>query len=363
MREEDSFQHWCETSLRTRLERVAAKRAPQLPAPQLLVVAPGVRFSFGAVEQPFHTASIGKVFVAALLGRLAGRGLLEPDSPVGELAPDLDLSGLPAADGVELSRDLTVAHLLSHRSGLPDPLLPPRGHETECSIRSLPAKLDRRWEPAQIVEQTVGLPPVGRPGERFHYGDANYALLLCVLEQLVGTPFSELLREHVFLPVGMRRTWQPHSTADDQELATLDIAPVHLGGRELSRCRALSGASADGGAVTTLDDLLRFQTALHEGELIDGALLARMARRRSRMLPGIHYGTGLATLRFSEFMPLLLRGLPEPVGGIGVWATHCFYYPRQRAHVIMNFHSDREIRRSFSAAHIPIARRLAGLAG
>ena len=134
MRPSESLQHWFETSLRPRLQRMVAKRRPDLPAPQLLVVAPGVRFSFGEVDRLFHTASAGKPFVAVAAARLAQQGQLSLDAPIGELAPDIDLSALPTAPGVILSRELTLGHLLSHRSGLPDPMEPPRGHSTECSL-------------------------------------------------------------------------------------------------------------------------------------------------------------------------------------------------------------------------------------
>ena len=111
MRPSESLQHWFESSLRPRLERMAAKRRPDLPAPQVLIITPGVRLSFGEVDRPFHTASAGKPFVAVAAARLAQQGLLSLDAPIGELAPGIDLSPLPAAPGVILSRDLTLSHL------------------------------------------------------------------------------------------------------------------------------------------------------------------------------------------------------------------------------------------------------------
>ena len=211
-----------------------------------------------------------------------------------------------------------------------------------------------------MLAQCAGLPPQGRPGERFAYGDGSYALAQCVLQEVTGLSTHEALRTQVFQPAGMTSTGQPHSTATDEELAGLTIAPVWVKGAEISHARALSAGSADGGAVTTLEDMVRFQEALHEGDLLDRALLARLTRPRSRLRPGIHYGTGFATIRFGEFLPLVLRGLPEPVGGVGLWAVHSFFYPRQRAHVVMNLHSTKQMQRSFSL-HIAIARRLARL--
>ena len=370
MRPSESLQHWFETSLRPRLQRMVAKRRPDLPAPQVLIIdlpapqvliiAPGVRFSFGEIDRPFHTASAGKPFVAVAAARLAQQGQLSLDAPIGELAPGIDLSALPAAPGVILSRELTLSRLLSHRSGLPDPVQPPRRRSTECSLDRLMRQPDRRWDLAEVVAQCAGLPSLGRPGESFAYGDTNYALAQCVLQEVTGLSAHEVLRTQVFQPAGMTRTGQPHSTATDEELAGLKIAPVWVKGAEISHARALSVGSADGGAVTTLEDMVRFQEALHEGDLLDRDLLARLARPRSRLRAGLHYGTGLATIRFGEFIPLVLRGLPEPVGGLGLWAVHSFFYPRQRVHVVMNLHSTTQMQRSF-ALHIAIARRLARL--
>lgn len=80
-----------------------------------------------------------------------------------------------------------------------------------------------------------------------------------------------------------------------------------------------------------------------------------MGTPRSRFRPGIHYGAGMVALRFAGFFPLM-RGYPEPVGGLGYTSTHMFYYPAQRTHVILNYHAHRRMNTSFQM-HI----RLAGL--
>lgn len=356
------FQQWCDTALTARLDRLSRRRAPRLPAPQVLVTAPGARLAYGDVDLPFHTASVGKVLVAVLTARLIQDGLLDLDVPVSRLAPGLDLSRLPAAPGVDLRRDLTVDHLLSHRSGLPDPVLPPRGHRTECSLAALLADPARRWTTAEVVAQTEGMAPTGAPGRRFAYGDASYALLQCVLEEVAGAPYPELLREHVLAPAGMSHTGFPHCTCTDEELRTLRIAPIWVRGHEFSHLPSLSAGTADGGAVTTLGDLERLQTAVHEEGLVSPALMARLSRPRSRLRAGIYYGTGMCVLRLDELVPVRRRRLPVGVGGLGLWATHCFYYPELGAQVVMNFHSTRQMARSFRL-HMFIAKGLAASAG
>lgn len=361
-----ALQRWLETELAGRLERVSRHRASgrrspggrgsALPPPQVLVRAPGVRFTHGDIERPFHTASIGKNFLAVLIGQLISSGRLSLDAPLGSLLPGEVLTLLPALEGVDLPREVTVEHLLGHRSGLPDPFLPPRGHRTECSPKALADDRDRAWMLEEFVAQCEGLPAVGRPGEKFHYSDAGFALLCLVAEQVGGAPVHELLRREVFEPAGMDDTHQVLPPVPGERIGR-NLAPMWLGRAEVSQAPALTIGSVDGGAITTADDLVRFQEALHGGALLDLDLLAHLTRPRSRMRPGIHYGLGFVTLRFAGFMPIVLRGLPEPVGGLGLTSAHSFFYRGQGAHVVLHFHSTREMSRSFQA-HIAIARAL-----
>lgn len=62
----------------------------------------------------------------------------------------------------------------------------------------------------------------------------------------------------------------------------------------------------------------------------------------------------MVTLRWPGFSPLL-RGLPEPIGGLGFTAMQMFYYPRHRTHVVLNFGSPTQMPSSVRA-HIRLAR-------
>ncbi|SEE15228.1 serine hydrolase domain-containing protein [Ruania alba] len=337
------------------LERLTRRRAP-MPAPQVLVRTPDWDFTFGEHDRPFHSASISKVLAATLVTMLVERGDLDFDTPLGALLPASDTDPLPAAPGVDIASEVTVDHLLSHTSGLPDYFVTSRGHDTACSARTLTTDPDRLWTVPEILASTRNLPPVGRPGERFCYSDTGYTLLGRITEEITGTRFETALREHVFDRCGMSTTSTPHGDATvPADLAQLDIVPMWIRGHELSRALCLSAGRADGGIVTIPADLMRFQEALHTGQLITRDHLDRMRRPRNRFRRGIHYGAGMATIKFGEFAPPFLRGVAEPAGGIGLSATHMFYYPQQRAHVILNFHSTRAMSQSFRF-HITLAR-------
>ena len=345
---------WLNATLRPALDRVTRRRAPQLPAPQVLIETPEISFGYGDLEQPFHPASIGKNFLAVVIGRLVEDGRLSLSTPIREvLGERIDLARLPAFPGVDPGRDITVELLLAHRAGLPDPFLPPRGFRTACSLTAIAADPSRGWAIEDFVAEMTGLPAAARPGGRFHYSDGGYALLSLLAEEAGGAPIADLLHREVFAPAGMTRTHQLHPGAEPEGLS-----PMLLAGTDVSRMPALSIGSVDGGAITTAHDLIAFQRAVYEGRLISPELLADLTRPRSRLRPGIHYGLGFATLQFDGFMPFILRGLPRPVGGLGLTAAHAFHYRDHDAHVVLNFHSTRAMNQSFRT-HIAIARALA----
>lgn len=342
--------------LQSSLDRTA-RRHPAMAPPQVLVVAPSLEFASGG-SRPFHAASVGKVMTATLVAMLVEQGRFGFDTPLGKLLPAADVDGLPAAPGVDVRTDVTVEHLLTHTSGLPDYFEPPRGTRTAVSTRGAASEPDRYWSPAALLDEVRRLPARDRPGD-FRYGDTAFVLLGRVVEEATGEPFNAALRARVLAPSGMEHSSTPYSDArTPADLDDLDVAPFWLGRHELSRALSMSLDWAGGGIVAPPADLVRFQRALHGGRLVSAETLRWMAAPRHRRRRGIHYGAGLVTVRFGEFTPPFLRGLPEPVGGLGHFATHLFFYPEHDAHVVLNFHAYRRMNPSFMT-HARIAQLLA----
>ena len=69
---------------------------------------------------PFHAASVGKMFTATLIMKLAEAGELQPEDPISTHLPSEIVNGLHVYEGEDYSQKITIAQLLQHRSGLPD---------------------------------------------------------------------------------------------------------------------------------------------------------------------------------------------------------------------------------------------------
>jgi len=222
---------------------------------------------------------------------------------------------------------------------------------------SLTTSLDRHFEAVTARRARRGLPApqalVRAPG--FEYTSGDRALPFHAAS--VGKLATAILVMQEVESGRMRLTSPVESLLPAAEVRGLFAAP----GATLEHLLAHTSGVADcGGIVTTLDDLARFTRALTDGTLVRQDTWASMTEPRNRFRPGIRYGLGAMQLRFAGFMPLL-RGLPRPVGHLGVLGVHAFANPARDTTVILNFHGTREMVTSFQT-HIRIQQGLARVA-
>jgi CubicO group peptidase (beta-lactamase class C family) len=162
----------------------------EVSAAVLHVRQPGFTFAraFGRardVNTVFLLASISKPITATGVMILVDRGLLSLADPVRRFIPEFTGG----------DRDLvTVRHLLTHTSGLPD-MLPEN------------IELRKRFAPlAEFVSRTVKTPLLFRPGTDLRYQSMGILLAAEIAERITGVPFRAFLRKEVFALLGMTRS-------------------------------------------------------------------------------------------------------------------------------------------------------------
>lgn len=338
-------------TLRAIAERAGRSRGA-LPAPQVLVRAPGLEFASGDRARRFHAASVAKMMTATLAFQLAEGGGLDLGAALPGLLPADEIAGLYERGGTDMAAHVTPLQLLTHTSGVAD-VFEGRNDTGRGFVAHLVSDRSRRYEPADLLAITRDhQQPVGAPGERFHSSDTGYVLLGRIIEEAGGASLGDQLHHRVLGPAGMDdscpmfRTMPGGAASVAEPGEELDIAPIVVDGMDLSRAPALSCDWGGGGVVTTLDDLQRFADAWRTGELVGAASRDRMARFEHRHRPGIRGGAGLMQLLYPGFFPLLL-GLPRPVGHLGVTAVHLFLDPGRGITLALNAHSTTEMASSF----------------
>jgi CubicO group peptidase (beta-lactamase class C family) len=179
-----------------------------------------------ALAAPSDIGSLAKAFTAMAVMMLAEQGKLKYDDPIDKHLPDL----AGAAPGI------TIRHLLTHTSGIPD--------VGDLGI-DRPNLLERDVIDAIRANHTR----FARPGLRYRYSNAGYMLVAMVVERESGQAFDDFLRAKIFVPLAMNHT-RP-------------VAP---------RLKGLT--KGDGGIASTVDDLVKWDQALAAGKLIGAKTLA-----------------------------------------------------------------------------------------
>lgn len=219
------------------------------------------------VESQLAIASGSKAMTALVVAALVERGLLSLSTRAREvLGPDLPL----------IADDVTVEHLLAHRSGIGDYL----DEETD-SIEDYPMPvsvhlLSTTEEFVPILDGHLTKFPAG---ERFSYCNGGYVVLALLAERVAGTSYHDLVDEVVCRPAGMVDSGFFRS---DDLPGRAAIGYVEVDGHLRTNVFHLPvRGNGDGGLYTTTADMYRFWRALFAHEIVTGPTLDRFLQPRS----------------------------------------------------------------------------------
>ncbi len=218
--------------------------------------------------------SVSKVFTATAVMRLVDQGKLSLDARVADVLPWYRK---------DTGARMTVRQLLCHTSGLPDYMhLPGVGREAFAREAG-----DATINPRAFAEKWCSADLAWAPGTKWGYSNSGYVLLGLIVEQATRQPFERALRALVLDPLGLAAT-------DDLAMRPRAVVEGLASGSEKSagelvtrRHWNVSTAYGAGAMVSTVGDLLRFDTGLgREGFLSPAA-------RAAMFTPGPgHWGCG-----------------------------------------------------------------------
>ena len=215
------------------------------------------------VRSEFELASVSKLFTATAVLQLKERGRIDLDTPFQHYFPEFPYG------------KITIRHLLSHTSGLPDieelidPLLK-EDPQKQFTIHD---------DMAAIIAYSQGHQLLFEPGERWGYSSAGYHLLALLIEKISGQSLPNYLRDHVFRPADMTHTFvQTAMPQKNDPLRTKTYQYSNHFEMKLQLMDTLSDwkewtynlalMTGGSGIISTSGDMLLFDTALYEGRLL-----------------------------------------------------------------------------------------------
>ena len=215
-------------------------------------------------QTPFQLASVSKSFAALVVLQLADEGRLSLDDPIIRYIPTFRTAD-PAA-----SNRITVRHLLNHRSGLSS-LDGNRSQSTTDRGADAMARATLKLRGARL--QT-------RPGDRFAYSNANYALVAHLIETVEGRPYEEVLQARIFAPLGLRNTFVQVAKPGSARPA---VGHTQWFGQTVERDFVAGRMMAGPGGVTaSAEDLATYLVAVfgHDPRIVPASLSESLSRER-----------------------------------------------------------------------------------
>lgn len=201
------------------------------------------------VDEQLRIASIGKLYTAAVIHKLASDGLLDLDAPATRYLTEGQVDGVP-------NRDATVRQLLNHTSGVPD------YYDTRSYLLTdwtQPNTSERTFEVARRRSAT------NAPGASYSYSNTNYQILGLVAERVTGESLGNLIAKRLLDPLGLVET-RYHTEHPG--------GTIHGYGTELNpnadTWKYAENTGPDGGITATSSDVSKFLNAL----FVDGGVFA-----------------------------------------------------------------------------------------
>lgn len=205
-------------------------------------------------ETKFRLGSITKQFTAAAILLLEERGTLSVQDQVCKYVPECP----------DAWREITIHHLLTHTSGIPN-------------FTSFPDYLKTMMQPspaASTVERFKGKPLDFKPGERMSYSNSGYVLLGYIIERITGKSYDAFIRENIFEPLKMTNTGYDVSS----QILKHRAAGYARRGDGLTNAAYLDMTipHAAGALYSTVEDLYLWDQALYTEKLLSKPSLDKM---------------------------------------------------------------------------------------
>jgi D-alanyl-D-alanine carboxypeptidase len=285
---------------------------------------------------PFFIASVTKMYIAAAILKLYEQAKIDLDKPMQEYLPQSLIGGLHTLDGTDYTGLITIRHLLSHATGLPDWL-----DDRPKGGKGMLERIDQEEDRLIGIEGAIAfvrenLVPHFLPQNlndsriKVRYSDTNFQLLIAILENITKKPVHQIFDELIYQSLGLRNTHHPGQKPESLP----EAAMCWIGATPLSK-PLLMESFRD--LISTADDLFIFMRGIVSGILFQFPETALLMQQRWNRFgfprdmaalrqPGwpIEYGMGM--MRFK--MPRIytpFKPVPAVVGHTGASGSWLFY--------------------------------------
>lgn len=227
------------------------------------------------INSQFELASASKPITALGVMKLVQEGKLKLENTVNDFYPNFPYPGI------------TIAQLLSHRSGLPNYV-----YFSEEAWPDRKKPMSNQDAMNLLIEKHPNR--YGAPDGRFHYNNSNFMVLASIVEKVTGKDFAVYMKENIFDPAGMKNT-AVYSTVVYEKTPSNVMGHDKVWRRSVVR-NYLDGPVGDKGIYSTVQDMYLLDRAVRDGRIVNEAILDSMYMPRSDAKRSLFsYGYGWRT--------------------------------------------------------------------
>jgi D-alanyl-D-alanine carboxypeptidase len=274
----------------------------------------------------YFIASTTKLFITAIVLKLRAESKLQLDDKIVQFFPPESLKGLHILNNHDYTSEITIRQLLAHTSGLPDYF---QGKDSDGNSleKTVVNGIDQTWSFDEVLVRCKSLKPLFVPGSsgKANYSDVNFQLLGRIIEVITGKSFAETCRIDVIEPLGLNNTYLYEDAGDKRP------ANLYFQAKPLIIPRAMTSFWADGGIVSTSQDMMRFIQAFMQGELFPVENINEM-KIWNRIFFPMQSGIGMHRFKlWWIFNPF--GSVPELIGHSGLSGALAFYAPEKKLYI------------------------------
>jgi CubicO group peptidase (beta-lactamase class C family) len=203
-------------------------------------------------QTQYQIASLTKQFTAVSIMILQERGKVSISDPICDFIVDCPIQW----------REITIHHLLTHTSGIPNYDYRELDLDTILNVTA--------WSPKEFVKVIMEWPLDFQPGEKWSYSNSGYIILGYIIEMASGQPYETFLRQSILDPLNMKATGYLEKT-DNLALGFFDrytTDPVSDWD--------VTNLFSSGGLYSTAEDIFLWSQALYGEQLLSPASIHQM---------------------------------------------------------------------------------------
>ncbi len=187
----------------------------------------------------FKIASIGKLYVAVAISKLAKENRLSLDKTLADYMPEL-------VGKIENAEKITLKLMVQHRSGIPNFIDNPNYWTNRPNFNK------------EALELAIEMPASFEPDEDYGYSNTNYLLLSQIMDRVLGYNHFQYIREQILIPLNLNNTFSSLSEVNLDNV----MSGYYVGEEEDFK-------TEEQGMLATAEDVGIFLRALNDGSVFN----------------------------------------------------------------------------------------------